>query len=760
MARFPLVLPALALVAGVLGERAGVALAALIVASALGLLHRQRLSSAAIALAAGIVLGALHGHPRSIDHESRIGVYSGNVSGDVRCTPNVCTFPLTLADGTTVRATLRERIAIGERLELGGRLAPFDLPRNPGEIDQRAFEAARGYAGELQVARLVARDGFAPWSVPLVLARLRAAASSYLRKAITEPNASILAGALYGERGTIPHDLHDDFQATGTVHILVTAGLHLGIVAATVLAALRLLRVPRATTSLLAVAIVWAYAAFSGDHLPSIRAATMISVVLLGRAIGARAATGNAIAAAAIVIAVLLTPDIGSTSFLLSLSCVTAIVLFAEHISHGIARTPFVPGPIAEALALTIATQIGVLPLTLATFFTLAPYAVLANALVVPLTGIAMVGGWCVLLAAPIQPLAQGIAPVESQIVGAIVAIVTHVAALPGSRVVITPPPWPAVIADFALVGLAAFLLWHKCPRSAAIAIACGMVCVIFAPRTLPQQSARITMLDVGQGDAILVQSASGRAILIDTGGRLERGLTEDGNSPAEAVGERIVVPTLLRLGVTRLDAIILTHPHGDHAGGLAPILRTLSVGLILDSGQVYGGRAYNDGVSESRRKHVPIVIARCGDRLSLDEIHVAILSPCTLATGGKNDVNENSIVARVDVGRTRLLFMGDAGEPTESRLVAQYADIEADVLKVGHHGSAYASSSAFLSVVDPKFAFISVGRHNLFGHPAKSTLASLSRTNTRVFRTDMCGAIKLEIKTNGFSTALRCSDR
>jgi competence protein ComEC len=218
------------------------------------------------------------------------------------------------------------------------------------------------------------------------------------------------------------------------------------------------------------------------------------------------------------------------------------------------------------------------------------------------------------------------------------VTTVTHIAALPGARVVIAPPPWPAVIVDFALVGLAAFLLWRKYPRSAAIAIACGIACVIFAPRTLPQQSARITMLDAGQGDAILVQSARGRSILIDTGGRLERGLTADGNSPAEAIGERIVVPTLFRMGVTRLDAIILTHPHGEHAGGLAPILRTLSVGVILDSGQVYGGRAYNDGISESRRKHVPIVIARCGDRLSLDEIHLAILSPCTLATGGKND--------------------------------------------------------------------------------------------------------------------------
>ena len=203
------------------------------------------------------------------------------------------------------------------------------------------------------------------------------------------------------------------------------------------------------------------------------------------------------------------------------------------------------------------------------------------------------------------------------------------------------------------------------------------------------------------------------------------------------------------------------THPHGDHVGGFAPVVRALTVETIADSGQQYGGRAFNDGMREAVLRHVPVRIARCGDRWATgDGVTLSVLSPCgALFADGKNDVNENSVVSMLAYRDFRMLFMGDAGSAAEQRLLESAVDMHADVLKVGHHGSAYSSASGFVAAVHPKSAVISVGRHNLFGHPAATTIATLQSAGVMVYRTDLCGAISVEpgadVRT---TTALHCS--
>ena len=179
--------------------------------------------------------------------------------------------------------------------------------------------------------------------------------------------------------------------------------------------------------------------------------------------------------------------------------------------------------------------------------------------------------------------------------------------------------------------------------------------------------------------------------------------------------------------------------------------MRTLHVDQIFDSGQRYGGRAFKDEMRESASRHVPIHIARCGDRWSSDDgVQINVLSPCgPLLAVGKNDVNENSIVAMLRFHSLRILFTGDAGFETERRLLARGIDVRADVLKIGHHGSAYATSPEFIAAVQPRLALISVGRHNLFGHPARSTILNIEAVDAKVYRTDTCGAITVTIADN-----------
>jgi competence protein ComEC len=467
---------------------------------------------------------------------------------------------------------------------------------------------------------------------------------------------------------------------------------------------------------------------------------------------------------AAIVVAGCWPISVESISFALSFSCVAAIVLFADPIASWFERRRF-PAVIGEALALTVSTQIGVWPLTAAVFFTLAPYAVVANAIVVPLVGLTMSLGLATVATHPLGALSAVFARWDGWLLTLILATTHGLAELPGARLTMTPPPlWSIVCYDAALLGAATAL--RRRPVFAALTVALACSGVALAANVRPPQPFSITVLDVGQGDGIVIQTPHRRTILIDTGGRLERGPTIDGRSPAERNAERIVIPYLRRAGITRVDLMILTHPHGDHVGGCLGVVTQFRVGEIFDSGQTYDGRAYTDCKRAAAERHVPIRVVYRGVHWSTDDgVSLDILAPTEyplVDTG--DDVNENSVVTRLTYTHNgapfTALFMGDAGIARESELIVHRIDLRADLLKVGHHGSGYASTPAFIDAVMPRFAAISVGRHNLFGHPAPATIETLQRARVLTFRTDQCGAVKIvsDIATTvTVETMLRC---
>ncbi|HYZ16828.1 MAG TPA: ComEC/Rec2 family competence protein, partial [Candidatus Acidoferrum sp.] len=541
MARAPLLVPALAFVGAIICDAHGYVVVALGGAVVAALLPRGRVLAAF--LIAGACCGALRGHPPLIRSESRVAMIAGTVIGD----GGGASFTFALDDGRIVRASVGSMVVPGERLLVRARLVPFDEPRNPGEPSARAIGAAEGLAGKA-IGVVVARRPADPLDARTWAARLRGALSARLRAVLREPEATVVAGALWGERGTLPATLRDDFQATGTVHVLVTAGLHLGVIAALVLSLLRLAGVPRVAASLTAIVCIVSYAWLTGAHLPAQRAAVMIGVALLARACGARIASWNALALAALVVAALWPAAATSVSFALSFSCVAAIVLFARPLEHALERLP-VPARVREALSLTVATQIGVWPLTAATFGMVAPYAVLANALVVPATAVAMLGGVATLLVAAVPVLANACSAVTAFDVDVALGVVQFVASLPGARLSVAPPP-PVAIVAYDLVALAAAALLSRAPRLACVLLALASASVMTTTLRLPDGHLTITMLDVGQGDAIVLRTPRGHTILIDSGGRLEQGPDVGGRSPAEVVGERIVLGYLRREGI------------------------------------------------------------------------------------------------------------------------------------------------------------------------------------------------------------------
>jgi competence protein ComEC len=352
---------------------------------------------------------------------------------------------------------------------------------------------------------------------------------------------------------------------------------------------------------------------------------------------------------------------------------------------------------------------------------------------------------WC-------APLAQACANLNSWLLAWMLSVVQTVSQLPYAVLPMTPAPgWCIAAYDAAL--LAAPALWRRNAHTIAIAaLLLATSYVLWPPRALDGRL-RVTVLDVGQADAIVIQTPRGHALIVDAGGRLERGSQGD-DSVAERVGERTVVPFLLRHGIHAVDALILSHPHGDHAGGVAPVLRHLRVGQFDDGGQRYAGHAYRDAIATAQREGVPILYPRAGMQWRTDDgVTLRFIGPSLPFIEGGNAINSNSVAFVLAYGRFRMLFTGDAGSDSEERFLREGIDLHADVLKVGHHGSAYGSSPRFIAAVAPRYAIISVGRHNLFGHPAPSTLATLQRFGARVYRTDEDGAVT--VITDGANIAV-----
>jgi len=238
----------------------------------------------------------------------------------------------------------------------------------------------------------------------------------------------------------------------------------------------------------------------------------------------------------------------------------------------------------------------------------------------------------------------------------------------------------------------------------------------------------RVHFLDVGQADCILIQVPGGKNVLIDGGNN------DDG--PA-------VVSYLKKQGVRRLDVVVATHPHEDHVGGLDSVLNAFEAGKVYAPRVTANTKSFEDFLLAVQRKGLKITEARAGMALDLGPAASALfLAP---AGTGYEDLNDYSAVLKLTCGGTSFLFTGDAEAVSEAEMLRSGRDLKADVLKVGHHGSASSTTAEFLKAVSPKYAVISVGAGNDYHHPSPKTLARLAAAGVKIFRTDERGTVVVE---------------
>jgi competence protein ComEC len=286
-----------------------------------------------------------------------------------------------------------------------------------------------------------------------------------------------------------------------------------------------------------------------------------------------------------------------------------------------------------------------------------------------------------------------------------------------------------------------------------AIALVAGLVVgVMYWLRHRPQQiptpfvtqgRLQIYALDVGQGDSALIITPEGKSVLIDAG-------------PPQSGDE--VVAALRKRDIQSLDLAVATHPHADHIGGMRPVIENFEVKRFLDSGQAYASKEFERMLRAIEQKRIKFIEAKQGMEFSLDSgVELEVLNPqgndqwITDVRRGGSVENANSIVLRLSYGNFSMLFTGDAEAETEELMMKSNAPLQAQVLKVGHHGSRYATSARFLDVVAPEAVVISSGADNRYGHPARQTLDRLQKAGVKIYRTDLNGEIAIISDGNKF---------
>ncbi|HJV64180.1 MAG TPA: DNA internalization-related competence protein ComEC/Rec2 [Geomonas sp.] len=641
----------------------------------------------------------------------------------------------------------RPRLGTGDRVLLESRIRKPRSLGIPGESD---YPRRLAYQGVFATA-------FVRSSEDLVLVRagdgwrrqvdrLAASLAGFISRTVPGTEGAVLKALLLGDAGDIPREVSNAYSLSGVNHILSISGFHVSIIFLCLYQGLFLLvrRCEllalhlnlRGTLLVACLPVVIFYLFLSGAAPATQRSVLMIAGVVAALHLKREVDPVNSLMLAASAILCWAPQTIFDLSFQLSFLAIWGLIVLTPPLAAPCAT---LPAPLRWSLLLMIASAAAIL----ATLVPVAYYfhrvsfiGLLANLAIVPLLGYgAVVAGFAALGLSLLVPApAELLLRLAAWLVGLSDQVILYFARAPAIT------GYAPVMLDFLLACLLLCAVTFLRPRLWRTLVSLALL-LILCVRAVPAGNGgdgqlRVDFLSVGQGDAALVRLPDGKRMLVDGGGRA--------GGSEERVGERLLLPALWRLGVPRIDYLVLTHEHPDHLQGILYLAQHFEIGELWRSGAPSYSREYLELNWLAAARGIPVrTVNGATPPFTAGAAVVEPLWPLPGIPSAPVDANERSLVFRLGHGQSSVLFTGDLGAQSEQTLLARGIPLRSSVLKVGHHGSRYASSDPFLSAVSPRAAVISAGYGNPFHLPAPSTLQRLQRHGIPVYRTDLDGTVE-----------------
>lgn len=613
----------------------------------------------------------------------------------------------------SVLARWRGNPEFGDELRLFGVAEPIEPPRNPGEFDMRSYLARWDVHRSLFVR--YAEDGVllrksAGNPVLFAAQKSRAWMQSVICRGLDDsPQVqNFLGGIALGLRHQTPEDIEEPFQQTGTLHLFAVAGLHVGIVAQLLWILASVARLSRKWAAAVIIPCLLFYAAVTGLHVSSVRAAVMSSVLLAGLFFERKAFALNSLAAAAFFLLCWDTNEFFSTGFQLSFAVVGAIVCLADPLSNWLRRfgetDPFLPRTLVSSSrrtlgssfdficrggSVSLAAWLGSLPLIFLYFHLITPSSVCANLLVIPIAFFILAIALLSLVAAPVSSaLSILLNNANWSLVSAVIAFVNWFADVPGSHYYVADPHWPKALA------------------------------------------AKITVLDVGAGAAVHVR-ASRKDWLLDCGSARDY--------------ERVLRPYLHAAGVNQLDGLLLTHGDSLHIGAANALVADFGARVSIDNAAGDRSTIHRRLRASFADQRIKVSNMSANEKLTIapNVTGKILFPPPGFAASAADD---QALIVQLSVKSTKILFMSDSGYATETALLASKADLRSDILVKGQHHSGNSGLDSFLNAVQPRLIIATSRDFPQQERISDEWAARVCARGIKLFRQDETGAVEIEI--------------